>query len=46
MRTFKQKLKMEFAKNHSIAELLGERDRFIKKIEDDFDVDIFVLEII
>jgi phosphate starvation-inducible PhoH-like protein len=43
MRTFKQKLKMEFAKNHSIAELLGERDRFIKKIEDDFDVDIFVL---
>ena len=43
MRPVKQKLKMEFAKNHSIAELLGERDKYIKKIEQDFNVDIFVL---
>jgi len=43
LKSVKQKIKMEFAKNHSIVELLGERDKFIKKIEEDYDVDIFVL---
>jgi len=38
-----QKIKLEFKKNHSIAELLGDRDKFIRQIEKDFEVDIFVL---
>ena len=28
-----KKISLEFRKNHSIAELLGERDNFIKQIE-------------
>jgi phosphate starvation-inducible PhoH-like protein len=38
-----KKISLEFRKNHSIAELLGERDNFIKQIEKNFEVDIFVL---
>ena len=38
-----QKINLEFKKNHFIAELLGEQDRFLKQIEKDFEVDIFVL---
>ncbi|MCE5329251.1 PhoH family protein [bacterium] len=38
-----QKISLELKKNHFIAELLGERDKFIKQIEKDFEVDIFVL---
>jgi len=38
-----QKINLEFKKNHFVAELLGERDKFIKQIEKDFEVDIFVL---
>lgn len=43
MKAVKQKVNLTFSKNHSVAELLGERDKFIKKIEKDYDVDIFVL---
>jgi phosphate starvation-inducible PhoH-like protein len=43
MGNISNKLKLEFKKDHSIAELLGERDSFIKQIEKNFEVDIFVL---
>ncbi len=39
----KQKITLDFTKNHSIAELLGDRDKLIKLIENEYDVDIFVL---
>ena len=39
----KQKITLDFTKNHSIAELLGDRDKLIKLIEQEYDVDIFVL---
>lgn len=38
-----KKLSLEFKKDHSIVELLGERDSFLKEIEKKFRVDIFVL---
>jgi len=38
-----KKLNLEFKKEHSIIELLGERDSFLKEIERKFRVDIFVL---
>jgi phosphate starvation-inducible PhoH-like protein len=38
-----KKLNLEFKKGHSIIELLGERDSFLKDIEKKFMVDIFVL---
>jgi phosphate starvation-inducible protein PhoH and related proteins len=38
-----KKLRLEFKKDHSIVELLGERDSFLKEIEKKFKVDIFVL---
>ncbi|MHB1346437.1 MAG: PhoH family protein [Candidatus Humimicrobiaceae bacterium] len=38
-----KKLSLEFKKGHSIIELLGERDSFLKEIEKKFRVDIFVL---
>jgi len=38
-----KKLSLEFKKEHSIIELLGERDSFLKEIEKKFRVDIFVL---
>ena len=39
----KQKITLDFAKNHSIAELLGDGDILIKMIEQEYNVDIFVL---
>ncbi len=39
----KQKITLDFTKNHSIAELLGDRDKLIKLIEQEYDVDIFIL---
>ena len=39
----KQKITLDFTKNHSIAELLGDRDKLIKIIEKEYNVDIFVL---
>lgn len=39
----KQKITLDFTRNHSIAELLGDRDKLIKLIEREYDVDIFVL---
>ncbi|MHB1443203.1 MAG: PhoH family protein [Candidatus Humimicrobiaceae bacterium] len=38
-----KKLTLEFKRGHSIIELLGERDSFLKDIEKKFRVDIFVL---
>ena len=38
-----KKLSLEFKKDNSIVELLGERDSFLKEIEKKFRVDIFVL---
>ena len=38
-----KKVNLEFKKGHSIIELLGERDSFLKEIEKKFRVDIFVL---
>jgi len=38
-----KKLNLEFKKDHSIIELLGERDSLLKEIERKFRVDIFVL---
>jgi len=39
----KQKITLDFTRNHSIAELLGDRDKLIKLIEREYDVDVFVL---
>lgn len=39
----RQKITLDFTKNHSIAELLGDRDKLIRLIENEYDVDIFVL---
>jgi phosphate starvation-inducible protein PhoH and related proteins len=39
----KQKITLDFTRNHSIAELLGDRDKLIKLIEQEYNVDIFVL---
>jgi phosphate starvation-inducible protein PhoH and related proteins len=39
----RQKITLDFAKNHSIAELLGDRDKLIRLIENEYGVDIFVL---
>ncbi len=43
MSPVKQKIHLDFNQNHSIAELLGHKDKLIKQIEDEFDVNIFVL---
>ncbi|MBM3710192.1 MAG: PhoH family protein [Actinobacteria bacterium] len=34
---------LDFSRNHSIAELLGDRDKLIKLIEREYNVDVFVL---
>jgi phosphate starvation-inducible protein PhoH and related proteins len=39
----KQKITLDFTRHHSIAELLGDRDKLIKLIEQEYNVDIFVL---
>lgn len=39
----KQKITLDFVDNHSIAELLGDRDKLIKLMEREYNVDIFVL---
>jgi len=39
----KQKITLDFSDNHSIAELLGDRDKLIKLIEGEYSVEIFVL---
>jgi phosphate starvation-inducible PhoH-like protein len=39
----KQKIALDFTKSHTIAELLGDRDELIKLIEQQYNVDIFVL---
>jgi len=39
----KQKLTLDFTKNHSIAELLGDRDKLVRLIENEYDVSIFIL---
>ena len=39
----KQKINLEFIDNHSIAELLGDRDELIKLIERKYNVEVFVL---
>lgn len=39
----KQKINLEFISNHSIAELLGDRDELIKLIERKYNVEVFVL---
>ena len=39
----KQKITLDFTENHSIAELLGDRDKLIKLVEREYNVDIFVL---
>ena len=39
----KQKITLDFTKSHTIAELLGDRDELIKLIEQQYNVDIFVL---
>jgi Phosphate starvation-inducible protein PhoH, predicted ATPase len=39
----KQKITLDFTKKHSIAELLGDGDILIKMIEQEYNVDIFVL---
>ncbi|MBN1298095.1 MAG: PhoH family protein [Actinobacteria bacterium] len=36
-------MNLDFTKNHSIAELLGDRDKLIRLIENEYGVDIFVL---
>jgi len=38
-----QKIHLDFNKNHSIAELLGHKDQVIRQIEEEYNVDIFVL---
>ncbi|MCL4377589.1 MAG: PhoH family protein [Actinobacteria bacterium] len=43
MQQTKQKITLDFVGNHSIAELLGDRDKLVKLIEQEYDVDIFVL---
>ncbi|TET48428.1 MAG: PhoH family protein [Actinomycetota bacterium] len=39
----KQKINLDFINNHSIAELLGDRDELIKLIERKYNVEVFVL---
>lgn len=39
----KQKISLEFSGNHSVAELLGDRDELIKMVERKYNVEIFVL---
>ena len=39
----KQKITLDFTKSHTVAELLGDRDELIKLIEQQYNVDIFVL---
>jgi len=39
----KQKLNIDFKDNHSIVELLGDRDKLIKLIERKYNVEIFIL---
>jgi len=39
----KQKINLEFIDNHSISEILGDRDELIKLIERKYNVEIFVL---
>lgn len=43
MQLSKQKITLDFSDNHSIAELLGDRDKLIKLIEGEYSVEIFVL---
>jgi phosphate starvation-inducible protein PhoH and related proteins len=39
----KQKINLEFIDNHSISEILGDRDELIKLIERKYNVEVFVL---
>jgi len=39
----KQKINLEFINNHSISEILGDRDELIKLIERKYNVEVFVL---
>ena len=43
MSPYKQKIQLNFSGNYSIADLLGHKDKVIKKIEDEYNVEIFVL---
>ena len=43
MSPIKHKINLEFTGNHSIAELLGDRDELIKLIERKYNVEIFIL---
>ncbi|MFO7928909.1 MAG: PhoH family protein [Candidatus Humimicrobiaceae bacterium] len=43
MSPYKQKIHLDFSGDHSIADLLGHKDKVIKKIEDEYNVEIFVL---
>ncbi|MGM0365046.1 MAG: PhoH family protein [Actinomycetota bacterium] len=43
MSPVKQKIHLDFNENHSIAELLGHKDKLIKQIEEEYNVNIFVL---
>lgn len=43
MHQSRQKITLDFVKNHSIVELLGDRDKLIRLIENEYGVDIFVL---
>ncbi len=43
MSPVKQKIHLDFKEDHSIAELLGHKDKLIKQIEEEYNVNIFVL---
>ena len=43
MSPIKQKINLEFINNHSISEILGDRDELIKLIERKYNVEAFVL---
>ena len=43
MSPIKQKINLEFIDNHSISEILGDRDELIKLIERKYNVEVFVL---
>lgn len=43
MSPIKQKINLDFINNHSIAELLGDRDELIKLIERKYNVEVFIL---
>ncbi len=43
MSLVKQKLNLEFKSNHSMAELIGDRDKLLQLIERKYNVEVFVL---